>query len=112
VRGRPGGRLVGFGDDRDDDVDPGLDVAALQPPHVLLVGPGQARERPLLDGDQGRLGEGELDMPADQGAQRGVRPARLPDALAALGEQPLADPDEHVPQHGLLAGEVPVDRRA
>ena len=33
-------------------------------------------------------------------------------ALGAAGEQRLADPQQHLGQHRVLAGEVPVDRRA
>ena len=34
------------------------------------------------------------------------------DPLGAAGEQPLADPHQHLGEHRVLAGEVPVDRRA
>ena len=65
-----------------------------------------------MDGDEGGLPEREVDMPAQQGVERlrGIRRGHHPPA--ALVEQPLADVEQHLSQHGFLAREVPVQARA
>lgn len=95
------------------DLHPQLHVLALQLPYELAVGLPQPVELPVVQGDQRPVVEREVDVPVDEGGQDPLRGARrLRHAVAAAGQQPLADADEQLGQHGVLAREVPVQAGA
>ena len=91
---------------------PQVDVLALEGAHPLA---GLGRQRlpvAVLDDDQRLVRERErrrASRPAPR-ALPGV--GGLRDPLLTLGQQPLADVDEHLGQHRVLGVEVLVERRA
>jgi hypothetical protein len=112
VRGRAQPRLRRARQDLAQHRDPFLHVQPLQPPDLAAGRGGHVAEFPAVHGDQGRLAERELDVPAKQRVQGGGGIRRGDDPAAALVVQRLADPQQHLRQHVFLAREVPVDARA
>lgn len=110
MHGHPHLRLADLGVQFPYDLHPQLDVLPLELAHELAVGLAQPVELAVVQGDQRPVVEGEVDVPLDQGGEDRLRiPGRLLDAPPAAGQQPLADPDEQLGEHGVLAGEVPVE---
>lgn len=111
--GRMGGgaqpRLRCVGEQLGQDGHPLLDVETLQAADAPAVGLGDVAEFAVLHGDERGLAEGEADVPAQQGVQRGCGVGRGDGPAAALVQELLADPQQHLRQHGRLAGEVPVE---
>lgn len=72
VHGDPGlvlreGRVAGA-----DDLDPDLDVLLLEPADPLAVGVAQAVQLTVVEGDQGAVVQGEVDVALDEGVQKGL----------------------------------------
>ncbi len=80
-------------------------------PHGVAVGFGQAGEVAKLHGDEGRVRQRELHVPADECLQHRVRTCcrRLVSSALTLRQQPFADADQHLAEQCLLAGEVLVE---
>src|SRR5688572_1239137 len=53
------------------DFYPRFDVTALEGPYLCLVGVAEASEVPVLDTDDIRITEGEIDLELDEPFQRG-----------------------------------------
>lgn len=95
------------------DVHPQLHVLPLQLPYELAVGLPQPVELPVVQGDQRPVVEREVDVAVDEGGQDQGRIARrLLHPAPAAGQQPLADADEQLGEHRVLAGEVAVEAGA
>lgn len=95
-----------------EDADPQLHVFALRLTDLSSRVGRQAFEVAILDADQVRFAEGEVEMELDEGVERGCRGVgRLGCGRTALVE-PSADPDEQFDQDGILVGEVSVDGRS
>ncbi len=116
VDGRAGLVLGEGGVEVADDGHPHLDVLALESAHPLAVGVPQAVQLPVVQGDQGTVVEGEVDVALDERVQERLGgPALggvLGDPQLPAGQQPLADADEQLGEHRVLAGEVPVEAGA
>ena len=91
--------------------DPQLDVLPLQRPHSPPGGLGEGGPVAVLHHDQRLVVQREVDVPAHQRHHRLGRALGRRDPLAAHGQELLADRDEHLGQHRVLRGEVPVERR-
>lgn len=95
------------------DGHPQLHVLALQLAYELAVGLAQPVELPVVDGDQRPVVEREVDVPVDErGQHQGGVPGRFLRPAAPAGQQPLADPDQQLGEHGVLAREMPVQAGA
>lgn len=89
---------------------PGFDIAALRSAHLSLRGRGQVREIAVLNPDQVRFVEGEVQVEVDQAGQgRSGVGCRRDDGLSA-GEQAGAHTDQQFDQKGFFVREVAVDR--
>jgi hypothetical protein len=112
VRAGPAGGVTGLWLQSRQHAHPHFDVAALQPAHLGRVGIGEGAEVAVLHRDEGGVVECELDLEVDQPAQLGGGVgAGGGHPGGAAGQQPLADPQQHLGQHRVLAREVPVDGR-
>lgn len=106
-------RLAHLGVQLPYDLDPQLDVLALQLPYELAVGLAQPVQFPVVEGDQRPVVEREVDVAVDQRGEYAGRVARrFRDAVAAAGQQPFADADEQLREHRVLAREVAVQAGA
>lgn len=109
MRHHPGGLVLKSGIEVPQSGDPRLDVAALSPPHLALSGRRQVGQIAVLNPDEVRLVEGEVEMEFDQPSQRCGRVRRgIDDGLAACHE-PGAHLDQQFDQQRLFVGKVPVD---
>lgn len=98
-------------------LDPDLHVLPLELAHALAVAVPQAVQLAVVEGDQGPVVQGEVDVALDEGVQervRGAAPggAALGDAQLPAYQQALADADEQLGEHRVLAGEVTVEAGA
>ncbi|CAM5679455.1 hypothetical protein SMICM304S_05484 [Streptomyces microflavus] len=96
-----------------DDTHPDLHVLALEPAHPLAVRVAQPVQLAIVEGDEGAVVEGEVDVALDERVQEGFRGAVAPGGVlrhpeAAAVQQPLADADQQLGEHRVLAGEVAV----
>jgi hypothetical protein len=91
---------------------PQVDVLALEAPHPLARLGRQRLPVAVLDDDQGWLGEGERHVPLDQCGESVVGAVGACHPLLPLGQQALADGDQHLGENGVLGVEVLVQRRA
>ena len=98
----PGDHLVEVRPHGAELIHPHLDVRALQPPDAGPILGGGGGEVAVLHPDELGLGEREVDVEGEQRVQPALGPRPPP------VEQTLADAGEHLPEHRLLAGEVPV----
>ncbi len=89
---------------------PHLDVAALQPAD-LGGSVGERAEVAVLDRDQAGLSSAKSTWKAISPASWAAGSSPASAHLLAAGEQSLADPQQHLGQHRVLAREVPVDGR-
>jgi hypothetical protein len=96
----------------EQNLDPLLDIGALEAADLAALRLRNGLKLSLLHCDQCRIAEGELDMPAQQRLQRIGRARRFSDAPPSLGEQPVADVEQHLGEQRLLASEMPVERGA
>ena len=90
---------------------PEVDVLPLQAAHLLARVVGQRLPVAVLDDDERPVPQREVDVPLDQRHQGGPRVGRGLGPLATDLEEPLADRDQHLGEHGVLGGEVLVERR-
>src|SRR5437016_2334498 len=81
---------------------PDLDVRALELADRALTVRGQAAEVALLDDDQLWMGQGELDLPLDELAQRLVRTSGPDGTHRTAGEELLRGVDEEPFEDRLL----------
>ena len=90
---------------------PGFDVTPLGPSHLPLAWGGQVGQIAILDPDQVRFVEGEVQMEFDEPRQcRGGIGCGRHHCLCA-GEQFGAHPDQQFDQKRLFVGKVTVERR-
>jgi hypothetical protein len=114
-RGVHGGTQAGLRRARRQLAQHGDPLLHVQPLQAADLPAGRLRhvgELPVLHADQVRLAQREAHVPAQQRVERRGRVRGAGRAAAALVEQPLADVQQHLREHGLLAGEVPVDPRS
>ena len=111
MRHQPGAILGEVGVDPAQYPNPGLDVAALRPADLPLGRPGQIGQIPVLDPDQARLAEGEVQVELNQARQGGCRIVGVGDHRLCAFQQTGADSHQKFDQQRLLAREVPIDCR-
>lgn len=111
MRHQPGAVLGEVGGDPAKYSHPGLDVAALRTADLPLGRPGQVGQIPVLDPDQGRLAEGEVQVEFDQARQSGCGVVDTGDHRLCALQQTGADSHQKFDQQRLLAREVPIDGR-
>lgn len=97
-----------------DHFDPQLHVLPLEPAHSLAVGVPEAVQLTVVQGDQGAVVEGEVDVALDERVQQRLRGAVaggrvLGDPQLSAGQEALADADQEFGEHRVLAGEVAVE---
>ncbi len=76
-----------------------------------LGGRRQMAEVAVLDADQVRFSEREIEVEIDEPVQRGRRIGGPRDDVGRPGQQPGADADQQLDQQGLFVREMPIDRR-
>jgi hypothetical protein len=91
---------------------PDVDVLPLERAYLLARDRRERLPVPVLDDDQRPVSEGEVDVPPDQRVDRVAGVVGRAHPCLPLVEQTLADVDEHRRQHGVLGGEVLVERRS
>ncbi len=96
--------------DRPELPDPDLDVLALGLAHLLARLEWERGPVTILYDDQRLVLEGESDVLVDERTQRLVRRSGSTHPATTLGQQLVADADQHLGQHRVLGPEVPVDR--
>ena len=92
-------------------VDPDLDILPLLAAHLPFGRRRQVSQVAVLNADQVRLGQREVQMEVDQGLQGGFGIIGSLGHLVRPGEQSGADSDEQLHQQCFLVGKVSVDRR-
>jgi hypothetical protein len=90
---------------------PDLHIAALCSAHLTLSRDREVRQVAVLDADEVRLAQGEVEVEFDQAGQRRSGLIGFGDDRARAGQQSGADADQKLDQQCFLVGEVPVDRR-
>lgn len=108
----PGALLLKTGIEVAEHRHPGFDITPLRPPYLALGGRGQVGQVPVLNSDQVRFVEREVEVELDQPHQRGGRVRCGVDDALPPGHEPGADPDQQFDQQGLFVGEVAVDGRS
>lgn len=95
------------------DAHPQLDVLPLELAHQLAVGVPEAVQLTVVQGDERAVVEREVDVPLDQRVEDrlGSHPGRVRIGEPPLrpGQERLADADQQLRQHRVLAREVPVE---
>src|SRR5258706_11048441 len=94
-----------------DDVDPDVDVRALQVLDSPLVALSSLDQVTKVDGDQRPVVDGKVDVHRDDRIECLVERDVVDDG-DRLGEQRVADSYKHLPEQALLAVEMVVQRRA
>ena len=110
VRPHPEFGRVGFAVQFLQHVHPQLHVVALKGADLGLVVIGEVTEIAVLDPDDVRIAQGEVDMELDQPGQGCSGIACIRHHPATAVEQFLAHAQQQRPQHRLLAREMPVNR--
>lgn len=108
ARDRLGDVLV----DLADDTDPQLHVLPLELPYEFAVAVPQPVQFAVVQGDQRAVVQREVDVAVDQRGEHGRRvTGRGRHTLPAAVEEPAADADEQLGEHGVLAREMAVQAR-
>ena len=81
---------------------PEVDVLPLEAAHLLARVVGQRLPVAVLDDDQRPVPQGEVDVPLHERDQGGRARRGRPRTLGADLEEPLADRDQHLREHGVL----------
>src|SRR5437899_5095765 len=105
----PCGPLVVLWPNVNYDVNPLLDVLPLQPANAPAFRIWDCTEIAVVDSDDSRVVESKVDVSLDQCSEG------YPGVICVRANAPLpliakarADIEQHLAQHGILAGEVPV----